>query len=164
VFYFNLGLKEEALEVLELTPPSPMAEYWLAYLWRERNGTESRRHLEKAEAASPELVFPHRREDIPVLRWAAADASGWKTLYYLGLVLWNTGLKDEAGDMFSRLADRPDWAPFYLTRARFLESEGERQTILSDIEKALRLDKKSWRAWRAQTGFFEKDGDYRSAL
>jgi tetratricopeptide (TPR) repeat protein len=164
MLYFNLGLMEESAEILDLAPPHPLADYWLAYLWREKDGTKSRQYLQEAEAASPHLVFPHRREDIPVLRWAAAKAAGWKTPYYLGLVLWNTGMIEEAKGLFKGLADAPDWAPFYLTRARLLGSEGARERTLADIQKAVSLDKENWRAWRAQTEFYQKCGDYERAL
>ena len=164
MFYFDLGLTEEAAKVLGLAPSHPVVDYWLAYLWREKDEAKSRQYLQEAEAASPQLVFPHRREDIPVLRWAAANAAGWKTPYYLGLVLWNTGMIEEAKGLFKGLADGPDWAPFYLTRARFLENEGDGEGTLADIQKAVRLDKENWRAWRAQTEFYEKRGDHERAL
>jgi tetratricopeptide (TPR) repeat protein len=164
MFYFNLGLAEDAAKVLGLAPSHPVVDYWLAYLSREKDGAESRQRLEKAEAASSHLVFPHRREDIPVLRWAAAKSPGWKTPYYLGLVLWNTGMLEEAKDLFKGLADVPDWAPFYLIRARFFEHEGDGESTLADIQKAVSLDKEDWRAWRAQTGFFLKRGDHERAL
>jgi len=164
MFYFNLGLTEEAAKVLGLAPSHPVVDYWLAYLWREKDEAKSRQYLEEAKAASPQLVFPHRREDIPVLRWAVIKTAGWKTSYYLGLVLWHSGKTEEAKGLFKDLADAPDWAPFYLTRARFLENEGDRERTLADIQKALSLDKDNWRAWRAQTGFFEKSGDYERAL
>jgi tetratricopeptide (TPR) repeat protein len=162
--YFNLGLTEEAAQVLVLAPSNPMVDYWLAYLWREMDAAKSGQRLKAAEAASAQLVFPHRREDIPVLRWAAAQTAGWESSYYLGLVLWNSGGIEEAKDLFKRLADKPDWAPFYLTRARLLEGDGDGKQTLTDIEKALRLDAEDWRAWRAQTEFFEKRGDYERAL
>jgi len=164
MLYFRLGLMDEAAKVLGLAPSHPVVDYWLAYLWREKDEAKSRQSLEKAEAASPRLVFPHRREDIPVLRWAAAKTAGWKTSYYLGLVLWNAGVIEEAKELFKGLADKPDWATFYLTRARLLESEGDRERDLADLQKAIRLDKEDWRAWRSQTGFFEKGGDYEHAL
>ncbi|MBP1768178.1 MAG: repeat-containing protein [Candidatus Aminicenantes bacterium] len=163
-FYFNLGLAEEAASVMRFAPSHPLVHYWLAYLGRDEDEVESRRHLREAEAASPQLVFPHRREDLPVLRWAEEKTVGWKTSYYLGLLLWNFGMMDETKAVFEKLADRPDWAPFYLTRARLLENEGGRETILADIQRAIGLDKQDWRAWRAQTGFYEKQGECEQAF
>ncbi len=162
--YFNLGLVDDAAKVLGLAPSYPLVHYWLAYLARDNDEAESRRHIQEAEAASPRLVFPHRREDIPVLRWAVEKVTGWKTSYYLGLALWNFGKIEETKELFRKLADSPDWAPFYLTRARLLENEGDREMILADFQRAIGLDKEDWRAWRAQTGFYEKQGDYERAL
>ena len=163
-FYFNLGLMEEAAKVLGLAPSHPLIHYWLAYLGRNKDEAESRRHIQEAEAASPQLVFPYRQEDIPVLRWAAEKTAGWKTSYYLGLALWNFGKIEETKELFRNLADIPDFAAFYLTRARLFENEGDRENTLADIQRSIRLDKEDWRAWRAQTGFYEKQGDNKRAL
>lgn len=161
--YCRLGLNTEAIEVLSLAPSHPLIDLWLAYLWREDDAAKSRTHLLSAAAASPYLVFPHRREDIPVLRWAAADGGDWKASYYLALVLWNVGQKEDAGKILRQLADSPDWGPFYLTRARLLESEGT-EGRLADIRKAIRLDEEDWRAWRAQTALLNSAGNNEEAL
>jgi len=164
MFYTSLGLAEEAVKVLELAPPHPVVEYWLAYLSRQKDEARSERYLKKAEAASPSLVFPHRREDIPVLRWAAAQRAGWKARYYLGLILWKNGITGEARELFKGLGDSPDWGPFYLTRARLLEGDNNSEGTLADIQRAIHLDKEDWRAWRALTNFFEKRGNHQQAL
>jgi len=163
-FYFNLGLMDEAAQVLGLAPSHPLVHYWQAYMTRDKDEVESRRLFQEAEAAPPQFVFPHRREDIPVLRWAAEKASGWKTSYYLGLLLWSFGKTEEAETIFRKLAEVPDWAPFYLIRARLLENEGDSKKTLTDIQRAIGLDKGDWRARRAQTGFYEKQGDFERAL
>ncbi len=164
MFYFNLVLTAEAVQVLEMAPSHPSVDYWLAYLHRGDDPARSREYLDRAAAAPPALVFPHRRETIPVLRWAAAKDGGWKTSYYLGLELWNIGKVDEAKELFERLETLPDWAPFYLTRAK-LQSEGEDSLrVLADIQRAIALDGRNWRAWRAQTKLYEKSGDFARAL
>jgi Tfp pilus assembly protein PilF len=162
--YYRLGLRREAVEVLNMAPFQPMVDLWLAYLDRETEAAKSREHLRAAAAASPYLVFSHRREDIPVLRWAEANGAGWKVTYYLALALWNAGQKEEARDLFKRLADTPDWGTFYLVRARWLENEEGPERALADIRKAIELDKDDWRAWRAETGFFSRLGKYEQAL
>jgi len=164
MFYFNLGLTTEAVQALEMAPSHPLVDYWLAYLHREDDPAGSREYLDRATTASPALVFPHRRETIPMLRWAAAKDGGWKSSYYLGLVLWNIGQPQEAKGLFERLESAPDWAPFYLTRAK-LRSEGEDDSrVLEDIQKSIGLDRGNWRAWRARTGFYEKHGDFDQVL
>jgi tetratricopeptide (TPR) repeat protein len=162
--YFNLGLEPEAAQVLEMSPSYPVADYWLAYLYKEKDAAKSRQHLQRALEASPDLVFPFRLETIPVLRWAAGRIEHWKTTYYLALILWNIGRLDEAGSLLAGLADAPDWSPFYLARAKFPARGKDRQIILADIRRAVDLDKTSWRAWRALTDFHGKSGRFDLAL
>lgn len=57
-------------------PTDPIAEYWLAYLSRNRSTEKSRAHLEEALRLSPQFVFPFRRETLPVLKWARDQAAG----------------------------------------------------------------------------------------
>lgn len=162
--YFNLGLEEEARRVLELALPHPLVYYWLAYLNRERESSKSRESLFKTAEASPDFVFPHRLETISVLRWAASKTDDWKASYYLGLLLWNIGKAEEARSLFDRLADRPDWSPFYLTRVKMFGAGKDRQAVLSDIQRAIELDQGNWRAWRALTNFYENSGKYAEAI
>ncbi len=164
VFYLNLGLTAEAVRVLESAPAHPLVDLWLGYLFRSDNPVKSKGYLEKAMAASPSLVFPHRLETIPVLRWAAAQDKGWKASYCLGLVLWNIGKTEEARELFERVEAKPDWAPFYLTRARLRSEARDRGDVLADIQYAITLDGQNWRAWRAQTDFYEKNGDFGNAF
>jgi tetratricopeptide (TPR) repeat protein len=162
--YVRLGLESEASQVLEMSPPGPVIHYWLAYLFREKDSAKSGLYLKKASEESPQFVFPSRLETLPVLRWAAAKSNIWKTSYYLGLILWNLGRDEEAKRLLEGLADTPDWSPFYLARAKMFAAEKDRQKVLSDIQKAIELDKASWRAWRALTDFYDKNGKYPEAL
>jgi tetratricopeptide (TPR) repeat protein len=162
--YVRLGLGSEASQVLEMSPADPMIHYWLAYLFREKDSARSWLYLKKASEGSPQLVFPSRLETLPVLRWAAAKKNTWKTSYYLGLILWNLGRDEEAKGLLEGLAATPDWSPFYLARAKMLSAGKDRQKVLGDIQKAIELDKASWRAWRALTDFYDKNGEYPEAL
>jgi tetratricopeptide (TPR) repeat protein len=164
MFYYGLGLTAESGQVLKTAPAHPLGDFWLAFLHREDDPEGSRNYLDRATAASPALVFPHRRETIPVLRWAAGKDGGWKSAYYLGLLLWNTGKAGEAQELFEGLESKPDWAPFYLTRAKLRSEMPERGLPLPDIQKAIALDGRNWRAWRAQTEFYERSGDFDSSL
>ncbi len=162
--YFNLGLESEAAQILEMSPSYAMVDYWLAYLYREKNAAKSRQHLQWALEGPPDLIFPFRLETIPVLRWAGGQAEHWKTTYYLALVLWNVGRLDEAGSLFAGLANAPDWASFYLARTRLPAAEKDQEKILADIQRAVDLDKTSWRAWRSLTDYQEKNGRFDLAL
>jgi len=141
-----------------MSPSYAVADYWLAYLFREKDPAKSRQHLQRALDAAPNLVFPYRLETLPVLRWAGGQAEHWKTTYYLALVLWNIGRLDEAKSLFAELSNVPDWSPFYLARAKLLTAENDGEKILADIQRAVDLDKTNWRAWRALTDFYEKNG------
>ena len=123
-FYARLGLAEEARRALESAPEHPLADYWLAYLLRDGEPAASRARLEKAVAASPAFVFPYRRETLPVFRWAAAATDSWKAKYGLGLILWNCGRTDEALGLFDACGDAPDFAPFYIARAKLAGNPG----------------------------------------
>ncbi len=166
VAYFNLGLEEEAGEILAMSPSYPVADYWLAYLLREKDPAKSRQHLERAVGAKPDFVFPYRLETIPVLQWASGEKESWKTTYYLALILWNIGRVDEARAMFRGLGRLPDWSPFYLARARLLaaEAEGDDEVVLADLRKAVELDRTNWRAWKALGEAHEGSGRFDLAL
>jgi tetratricopeptide (TPR) repeat protein len=162
--YLGLGLEPEAVRILEMSPPHPVASLWLAYLSRDKDAARSRGFLKRAVEASPELVFPSRRETLPVLRWAAARSHDWITSYYLGLLLWHLGRADETAALWEGLGNTPEWSPFYLARARLAAEGASSDKLLADIRRAVDLDKKSWRARRALTEFYERRGDFDAAL
>jgi tetratricopeptide (TPR) repeat protein len=142
----------------------PVACYWRAYLERQRDEAKSGDYLRRAAELSPDLVFPHRLETLPVLRWAASKTDDWKTTYYLGLLLWSIGEETEAKSLLGGLGGRPAWSPFYLLRARLFGAKEDRPRVLADIKRAVELDRRNWRAWRAETDFYEKAGEFEAAL
>ncbi len=170
--YAGLGLEDDARRVLEAMPPHPLGQFWLAYLLRDSAPAESRAYLDKAAGGPASFVFPFRREMIPVLQWAGAGSTSWTPKYYLALTLWNAGRGDEARELFERCGDAPDFAPFYLARAKFMETtaglpESNKEAvavqdarITSDLKRALALDPGDWKIQHAlfsrlvTTGFF----------
>jgi len=110
------------------------------------------------------LVFPYRQEMIPLLEWALKERPHWKLNYGLALIFWNLGREDEAERFFLAGGDEPDYSPFYLTRARFNLDRGKEARVLSDIERAIALDPKSWRAWHELITFYERQGEDGLAL
>ncbi len=162
--YFSLDREDEAIEVLKMSPPYPGVDFWLAYLLKEKDDSESNRYLERALRASPDFVFPFRLETIPVLEWARLKRPHWKTDYYLALILWNIGRKEEARALFTGVGDMPDWSPFYQARAKLLAKERTSPEFLRDLQKAIALDKGNWRAWRSQTEFYLQRGEFKEAL
>ncbi|HEX9189796.1 MAG TPA: hypothetical protein VGB87_22160, partial [Vicinamibacteria bacterium] len=146
-WYHGLGRLAETAEVLAVAPPTAEVLYWLARVKDEQGDAQAGPALQKAEAASPELVFPFRTESAEVLSWAAAKGTSWKAPYYLALVHWGAGKIEEARRLLEACGDAPDFAPFYATRAlAFEDVPGGRAA--ADLERAARLDPRQWRYGR----------------
>ena len=103
--YAAAGRREEAARVLEESaadaggrPVNPMIHYALGYLY-EQGGDRARAREQYAlgSKGDPAFVFPHRVEEIDVLRAArAADPADGRAAYYLGNVLASLLRGDEA--------------------------------------------------------------------
>lgn len=159
--YVNMGLREEAVWVLRQSPPSPMVYFRLADLLKESAPEQSRTYMFDAAKLSPEFVFPFREEDIPLLRWVISlRPVDWRPRYYLGLLYWGKGRHEEALALLNECRD-PDSPAFYLARASLREN---REGVLADLEKALTLDRGSWRAWHHLVSYLERSGEYDRAL
>ncbi len=161
LFYANLGLTGEAVEVLEQVQDSPVIHYWLAWLNKE-DTEKSRSYLERALEASPEFVFPYRTETLEVLDWASGQIPSWKTDYYAALILWNRGRNEEALGLLEKWGDEPQFVPFYYSRAclkGLYDDAG-----LEDMQKALAVDPGQWRIYRELANMHGRRGEYSSAL
>jgi hypothetical protein len=108
--------------------------YWLAYLRRDTN------LLARAEAASPEFVFPFRPEAIPIFQWAAQQQPAWQPNYFLALIRWHLGELPESRQLLAAWGDQPHFAPFYAARAQLSEDDA-----LRDLQRAAQLDPGQWR-------------------
>ncbi len=153
LFYANMGLEDEAIEVLEQIPSYPVAHYWLAWLNKEDKGKSSP-YLELALGASPEFIFPFRTETLKVLDWASKQSPSWKTDYYTALILWNRGRNEEALDLLEKLGDEPPFVPFYYSRAclKGLNSDAG----LKDMQQALAVDPGQWRIYRELSNIYSQ--------
>ena len=175
-FYAGLGLEDDARRVLEAMPPHPLGQFWLAHLLRDKAPAESRALADKAGGTTPAFVFPFRKEMIPVLEWAVSGSDSWKPKYYLALLFWNVGRGDEARALFERCGEAPDFAPFYLARAKFIETaaqfpegkkeaaEGPNARILSDLKRAQGLDSGDWKIQQALFSRCVTTGRFAEAL
>jgi predicted Zn-dependent protease len=108
--------------------------YWLAYLRHDLS------LLARAEAASPESVFPFRPEAIPVFEWAAQQRPAWQPNYFLALIRWHLGELPEARQLLAACGDEPRFAPFYAARAQLANADGTK-----DLQRAAQLDPAQWR-------------------
>lgn len=164
--YSTWGLREEAVQVLQLSPPHPMVYYWLAYLQKDVSVAVSMRYHEMAEKISPAFVFPFREETIPVLTWALSLRDSWKTTYYLGLIYWSKLRLAEAKDLFRRCGNRPDFAPFYVARGELFQNDSSIQDDYAgdSFKRAVALEPGQWRTWHHLINHFLEGGNYQPAL
>ena len=171
---FYAGMEEwaEAAAVLQLSPEHPMVELWKAWIYFKTSGKVDVVALEKVQKCSPEGVFPHRQEELTILRWAVTHCEGWKVKYFLSLWLIQLIQEEEARVLLTSCGDEPDWYPFYLVRAGISEDGG------ADLRKAVAIAPDAWRAalrlskhyaekqqWgaaaeAAEKGYFRHPGNY----
>jgi len=175
IAYTEMGAVEEAITLLKQAPEHPMVSYWLAYLHKDMAARQSADYLARATALSPEMVFPFRRESIPVLEWASHRQDSWKhrqdswkTLYYLGLINWNNRDIDKAKALFDQCANAPDYAPFYVLRGVLRQAKsvsgGGATDVLADFNRSIELDPGSWRNWQYLINYHEGKNDLQKQL
>jgi tetratricopeptide (TPR) repeat protein len=152
-WYHGVGLDTDAAKVLDLAPPTADVLYWLAYLRRDPN------LLARAEAASPEFVFPFRPEAIPVFEWAAQQHPTWQPKYFLALIRWHLGELPEARKLLAACGDEPGFAPFYAVRAQLAQDDSQR-----DLRRAAQLDPAQWRYGAMLARHYLKHDDPAAAL
>lgn len=163
--YANQGQNEEARQMLALAPAYPTVSYWLAYLTRDAAPAESQKHLQKAISLSPELVFPSRLEEVPVLIWAEKQSSSWKNRYYLGLIYWHIRDLDNAKKLFASCRTEPDYAPFYIARGILFQNDGQHKAqAQADFIQANQMNPKDWRSWHYLTDFYHDQKLQQKAL
>lgn len=153
IWYHSVGLDGDAGKVLELAPPNAEALYWLAYLQQDAAS------LDKANAASPESVFPFRVESIAVFEWAAKQRPSWQVDYFLALIHWHLGDLSKARQLLTACGDKPNFAPFYAARAQLIE-----ENAAKDIQRAAQLDLKQWRYGAMLARHHLKQDDAAAAL
>ncbi len=165
ITYYDLGLKNEALAVLESAPVNPIVFYWRAYLLNQIGEKENSKDiLEKAEKESAYLIFPFRTETVDVLEWALKNSNNWKSKYYLALIYWNKGKTEKAEKLFVDCKNEPNFVPFYLARGKFFESENKTSAALNDYKRATYMEKSNRRAWVMLSELYAKNRDYKNSL
>lgn len=157
--YYNKGLSEEVIQVLELAPQQPMVDLWWTFLQQDPDS----KYLQGVTDLDPALVFPFRRESLEVLEWANQYIDHWKLKYYLALNLWGKGRLAEAADIMKKIGNQADYAPFYAARAALMQQTGHRVS-LKDLQQAFKLDQADWRNWRALTNYYAAQDQTEEAL
>lgn len=161
ISYHRIGLIAESIGILKNAPDHPIINYWLAWLFSDDPlaAAGSADYLRRAEAYSPELVFPFRRETIPVLEWAARqDQTSWKPHYYLGLIYQGMGRKEDAATHFRSCGDS-EFAPFHLMLGTLNRTDG-----VSRFRRAIEIDDADWRTWHYLISEYRRLGRAEEAL
>lgn len=153
--YLDMGLKKEALLVLDSSPSHPIITIWKAFL------ADDDSLLNEASAMSPAFVFPFRPETVKALEWAKDHNSDWKFRYYLALNYTAVNRRQDAVLLFEECGNEPDYAPFYLTRASYMKGT-EREK--ADLLTAFRLSPGDWRSSIRLIAWYRSHDDHRSAL
>lgn len=158
-WYEAVGCNEEALTLFSFAENYPIAAYkkaWLLYKSGDEAG--SMIALEKANAQSPEAVFPFRSTSLKALEWAKTVRPDWKISYYEGLIYWANQDKAKALALFEGCSGA-NYAPFYLSRASLKEGESR----LTDLLKAEQVDE-SWRTGLALINYYIFNNQWQQAV
>lgn len=152
--YLDFGFVDESISVLKASPKNAKVFLLLAYL----DVADRSEWLKKGVDASPKLVLPFRTETYEALTALMQMSTSWKLKYYASLILWKKELTKEAKDLVLQCGDRPDFAPFYLSKAKLFSDDDA--IVKASLEKAKSLDPNSWRASLALIDRYMKDKEY----
>jgi len=130
VGYTGMGLKEDALAVLELGEEFTVLRAWRAYLSQDPSLL--------FHTPDPAFAFPYRPESLPVLEWAAENGNDWVWRYLLALNLWAVNRDQQAAELFAALGQTPDFGPFYVARGILL-AQTQGADPEADLRKAVEL-------------------------
>ena len=144
--YKNLGLDDEALQILSLPPKSTKNTLWSTYLRRETAQIEVASSLQELAKQSIEFVFPYRRETIAVLEWAVEQNDSWKFKYYLAQNYIAVGQTTNGKAILKEIGSNADSAIFYMFRAKMLDNRPNNE-VEADYKKALELSTSDWKVW-----------------
>ena len=164
IFYYSLGQRKAALQILTLSPSAALADYWLAYL-AHLNGdeTQAAAALDRALNTGATFVFPYRNETKTVLDWALTMKNHWKTKYYLGLMELARYNDDRAMVLWQACRDVPDFYPFYIARAE-LNLRRDPMASGKDLKLAMKYGESQWQAGWMAARIYDALGQHEEAM
>lgn len=163
LFYLQIGLEEEAVSLFDSISDYPTSCYWLAYVLKDKKPEKSIAYLNKGSDLSSYLVFPFREESIKVFQWASEQMpDDWKAKYYLSLIFWSKSRTEDSLKLLQKCQDT-DFAPFYFVRGTLLK-EKDLDSAQADFEKAVSIDKDSWRSHYRLVQFYDENNKPDKAL
>ncbi|MGQ7868848.1 DUF5107 domain-containing protein [Sunxiuqinia sp. sy24] len=155
--YLSYGAKQEAQELLKLSPNQAIVSLWLAFLDQEHQQEK----LNEVLKMPADMIFPHRRETANILRYFITNNNLWKLKYYLALQQWSKGNIQEAKQLFLQCNDEPDFVPFYLAKLKLFPKDESLK--LQTLTRANTFDKTNWRLQLAWINYYKEIGDLNTA-
>lgn len=161
--YAVFGAYNDSIEVLDsVNSEYPLVWYYKAYYLKKLGkGEESLQALKKAEVLLPDYCFPHRLEDIVVLKSAiAANPTGSAAYYYLGNLYYDKKRSDDAIDCFKRSAElNPKFPTVHRNLSlAYYNKLGKAGDAVREMEKAHELDRSDARVLMELDKLLEKTG------
>ena len=159
MWYFRNGQFSDALKILELAPQDqPVVLLWEGYLNQLAGNKQlASELLANAVKINPQFVFPFRIETLQPLKWAGTISDSWKINYYTGLIYRNAGDEEKGSNLWKKCGSEPDFFPFYLSRSRLFNTNSDQAQ--ADIDKALSLADKDWRAGLVASKYYLEKGN-----
>lgn len=158
-WYETANCTDEALALLSFAEGYPIANYKAAYLLHKQGDeAAATARVEKANAQSPEAVFPFRPSTLKALMWAGTVRPNWKTSYYQALIYWANQDKAKALALIDGCGET-GYAPFYLSRATLKQGDAR----LADLLKAEQTAT-SWRTGFALINYYTAGKQWTKAL
>ena len=130
IWYYTLGLPNDALAVFHLSPPCAEINLWIAHLTHQPVNWAS---------IDPIRSFPFRAETARLLEEMLQTESHWFLKYQLALIYHDRNRIDECRQLLRSCGDTPDFAPFYAFRAALIPD-----SLALDLQRAALLDPQ-WR-------------------
>ena len=164
LWYLESGRRDEAVQILKLSPSNPIVYLQLAYLLQlSGQDDEADNYLNQTLDMPADFVFPFRPEHVDVLQWATKKSDSWKPKYYLALLHWSFGHQDQAIQWFIKCGNKPDYAPFYMAKANFFRDH-ENYDPEYDLNKANFLDPDQWRTFAGLIDYYLSENRTSEAL
>ncbi|HEY5371232.1 MAG TPA: DUF5107 domain-containing protein [Hanamia sp.] len=142
IWYYGADRLDECETILNAAPKNNEIAYWEAYLHKDK--VDASKWLDAANKGTAMMIFPFREETASVMEWARSQTTNWKPTYYLALIESFKNNKKVAKDLMEGVSENVDFAPFYVIRAMLYDSL-EKDKKLSDLSKAVNLNKDEWR-------------------
>ncbi|HEY0272441.1 MAG TPA: DUF5107 domain-containing protein, partial [Chitinophaga sp.] len=134
IWYYNAGYSKEAAILFGLGPQQAEAICWRCYLQGKKVDCGK---------INPAFAFPFRSETAAVLEQLLKNQQDWLLKYQLALIYIDRNRVEECKALLTSCGTTPDYAPFYAVRASIFEKDSTQ--CLSDLQKAVSLDKTQWR-------------------